>query len=763
MVDVRHGAAGLLSVRTRFRIKPRPPQFKKGLQVFMDLISRIIKYAFLLSYFTASWAFALEGRLIDDTGAPLSGARITLADRSGMIVADAEGQFVLNVELKVPFVLFVARADGVAMRPVTITHLPETGVLTIHVEPISETLTVVSGMIPDLEVPPAVATSVISRADLSQRQPLALADALENIPGTSRSAAGHGAVPGLRGLPKHRTLVLLDEGRVSAERRAGVSATFLDLDTIDEVEVVRGPGCVAYGSDAFGGVIRARSRMPAMDGPTRLHYSLSGGLGLDELGGSAEVTSRLFQGGILVGIQAREYDDYHSPDGLVEDTGARQRGYRLAYQKAVKGGTLRMGWRTDESLDVGKPTESGDLHHRVYPEESSARFHLGFDRPGPGAWQRLAFGLSWNTYAQDLDKRDLDENQVIREVARSEVDARDYEFRFEGERSLGAMRLVVGANGYGRYGLEAINRYLEFDAERQLVNQIDEWSVENARRDDIGIFAGLSRDFTALRVSAGARLDRVTSRNEGGYFGDATTNHTDWSGFLALRYQTPSTWAITGQVARGFRDALISDRYYRGETGRGFITGNPDLEPEDSLQFDVSIRGRVDDLDLAFFAYSYRIADLIERYKSDGDYFFRNRNRADILGLELEGEWRLSGRSALQFSASWQRGETDEDGAPTDDIAAPGGTVVWRMEPSTAWFWFVRLAAYAEDDRPGPNEQRLPGTAVFDAGAGLKINDAFTLQLSGRNLLDRTYLGSADADAFPAPGRSIHLRIKGRL
>ena len=44
------------------------------------------------------------------------------------------------------------------------------------------------------------------------------------------------------------------------------------------------------------------------------------------------------------------------------------------------------------------------------------------------------------------------------------------------------------------------------------------------------------------------------------------------------------------QVARGFRDPVLSDRYFRGPSGRGFITGNPDLDPETSVQFDVGVR-----------------------------------------------------------------------------------------------------------------------------------------------------------------------------
>ena len=61
-------------------------------------------------------------------------------------------------------------------------------------------------------------------------------------------------------------------------------------------------------------------------------------------------------------------------------------------------------------------------------------------------------------------------------------------------------------------------------------------------------------------------------------------------GFGALTVGPFQGFSVTAQVSRGFRDPVLSDRYFRGPSGRGFITGNPDLEPETSLQFDLATR-----------------------------------------------------------------------------------------------------------------------------------------------------------------------------
>ena len=75
----------------------------------------------------------------------------------------------------------------------------------------------------------------------------------------------------------------------------------------------------------------------------------------------------------------------------------------------------------------------------------------------------------------------------------------------------------------------------------------------------------------------------------------------------------------------------------------------------------------------------------------------------------------------------------------------------------------IRGVAFARLDEPGPSEQVVPGYAVLDGAIGWAFTEGLQLQLLGRNLLDRTYLGSADEDAVLAPGRSFILTVRGRL
>ncbi len=65
----------------------------------------------------ATTGVALECRVVTTEEVAISGARVTVIARGDSLVADKDGFFVLDPVPEIPFVLFVARPDGVALRP----------------------------------------------------------------------------------------------------------------------------------------------------------------------------------------------------------------------------------------------------------------------------------------------------------------------------------------------------------------------------------------------------------------------------------------------------------------------------------------------------------------------------------------------------------------------------------------------------------------------------------------------------------------------
>jgi iron complex outermembrane receptor protein len=315
----------------------------------------------------------------------------------------------------------------------------------------------------------------------------------------------------------------------------------------------------------------------------------------------------------------------------------------------------------------------------------------------------------------------------------------------------------------GRYGLEAVNSATQYDPNGDAGETEYEVSVEDARGTNLGLFVSAETSPGRWRFNFGARGDGVWTENRGGFFGDLSTFNGSVSGFAAAGFELRPDLVLTAQLARGFRDPLLSDRYYRGLTGRGTITGNPNLDPETSLQADLSLRYSPGTTAFGLSLYRYRINDLIERFRAGDDFFFRNRGTAEITGIEAEASIQLGSGLELQLGAQFLEGEVTDDGSPTDGVPAPGGFAVLRGEPSRRWWWMVRGAAFAEDDRPGPTEQVVPGYAVLDVGAGYAVTDWLEISVLGRNLLNETYFASSDEDGVLAPGRSLRLVFRGRL
>ncbi len=721
-----------------------------------------LAFAVVVLSFAAPRSSALDGRLLDHDGAPVPGVRVTVIGVPNLIaVTGADGRFTLTPDPAPPFEILVTTADGVALRPLVIRELPVTGPLEVRLAPmIEESVTVISGVVPDLELPPAAAATVVGRGDIEQRRPQRLTDALEGIPGAGRLEGGASTVPSLRGMARSRTLILLDDGRVTAERRAGPSASYLDPETVEEIEVVRGPGSVAYGSDAFGGVIRAVSRTHHPGEPAAARFGLSAADDAGARGGFAEAGFCAIGGGVLVGVHAREGDDYSSPRSVVFNSSFEDRGARLAYEAAVGGGALRLLLRDDEARDVGKPATDSSVTRAYYPSEDSTRAALTFERLHPGAWSRLAASVFWSDYRLVTNRERLPAPDATRRIAQSDVDADDYGVRFDAERSFNFARVFFGLDASGRFNLHAIDRRFDYDDAGALAGVSTTVSINDARRDDVGAFAGAGWKRGRFSMNGGLRGDAVSSESTG-VLGEFDERHARASGFAAVGWEAAPGLSLTAQYASGFREPLLSDRYFVGVSGRGFVIGNPQLDPETSHQCDFAFRWRPGPWNVAVFAYLYRIDDLIERYRDGEDYRFRNRGEGEIRGLELEAERRLAGALLLQLAAHRVRGELEDDGSALADIPGDAVFATLRREPVRSWWWLLRASAYARDDRPGPTEITTPGAAIFDAAAGLRITRALEIQLNARNLLDHAYPSDPDEKATLAPGRTLSLTLRG--
>ena len=725
----------------------------------------------LCAWIAAAPAFAqtqpssrFTGRIVSETtGVPIEGATISIPGETASARSDAEGRFVWEPAPAPPFQLIIVLPGGQVAKPVLIETLRDgaTEATEIKVAPLADEAVTVLGAAPSIDTAPASASSVLSRAQVSQRNPENLMQALETVPGITQVSEGHSAVPAVRGLARGRTLFLIDGGRVSSERRVGPSASFLDPSAIDGIDIARGPGSVAYGSDALGGVISVRTRRAEPGSPLRGRMNATFGAGTPEARGSFELSKGLAAGGILAQVHLRNAEDYDSPDGEVFNSGWEDQGFLVHFTHAVAGGFLSTAWQSDFARDVERPRNNSRTVRFYNPYENSHRLTASYELPGVGGFKQLALTGFFGRSDQRTDQDRFATPTTGRSIERADTSASDFHLKGSAERLVGRSRLEFGVDLNGRFGLEAFDILQAFDLSGAPVSDLVTTSVDDARRINLGGYFQAEAPVTATtRVSGGIRTDRVTTKNVGGFFGDRSTANAAVAGFGAVTLGPFDGLSFTAQLSRGFRDPTLSDRYFRGPSGRGFVTGNPDLEPETSLQLDLAARYLFSRTQVALYFYQYRINDLVERFEAEPDFFlFRNRGRARLRGFEAEATADLGRGYSVQVAAQVARGVALGDDENLDDVSPASISLLARREFGERAFAHLRFAIHAEDDRPGPSEVAAPGATLLDAGAGWRFHKSLELRGSARNLLNDAYYASPDPRFVLAPGRSATLTI----
>jgi iron complex outermembrane receptor protein len=712
----------------------------------------------------ASPAWAWEARLVSPGGQPLAGATVSILGRTGEAITGPDGRFRWVPDPAPPFEILVVLGDGTYMKPVTIEQLGDGSTEIVVLPLLSEAITV-TGSAPSIETTPASGTTTVSGRDVEVRLPVNLMQAVENVAGVSQVSEGQAAVPAVRGLARGRTLILIDGARVTSERRAGPSATYVDPAVVDSVDVARGPGSVAYGSDAFGGVISVRTRRITEGAPWGVRFSGTAGTGVPEGRLYGEVSKGFEGGSVFVAGHARQADDWSSPEGEVFNSGYQDTGVIGRVEHTVGLGTMSVGVQSDFGRDIDRPRNNSQTVRFYYPYEDSNRFTVNYERPDLGGFRRFGVNAFYGTYDQRTDQDRFATATTGRTIERADISAKDWGVRTFGERLFGRARVELGVDLNGRFGLEALDDLITYDLSGALVSTRPNVSIDSAHRADTGVYASLDTALTSvLSLGTGVRGDYVITRNEGGYFGDLSTSNGALSGFAALTAGSFRGFSTTVQVARGFRDPTLSDRYYRGPTGRGFITGNPELDPETSLQLDWSLRYTTPRYRVAAFVYHYRIDDLIERYQATIDvFFFRNRGRARVRGFEVEGQVDLGRSFTLELASQVAEGRALDDNAYLDDIAPITFTTVLRKAFGSRSFAQARVAYFSDDDHFGPTERAVPGYTLVDLAGGITLARRLEVRVQLRNLFDQTYYASQDVRAIYAPGRSANVTLGVRF
>jgi vitamin B12 transporter len=559
---------------------------------------------------------------------------------------------------------------------------------------------------------------VITRSDIERSLASDVSELLQTHAGLEIARnGGPGQTTSLfmRGTESNHTVVLIDGVRINPGTIGGAALQNIAPESLERIEIVKGPRSSLYGTDAIGGVVQLFTRGAARDG-----FSSGATFGSDS-------TQQVFGDAALSAGRLRYGfgGSYAESDGMpvfVDDDS--DRGYRnvtgraSAEFAATDSITLRArGWRAAGRTEYSSQTfgdppfadASQDFENSVYSFEGEYRIE-----GGPGVRASVSRALD--------------------DIEQSQAGFGPAEFDYARTRRTN-VDVQVDLASFGTHAFT-------FGLLR---------SDENTRAQSFGTVFDEDTLVTQAFVQDQFELGRVTSRIALGHVDHETFgNELTWNAELGAAVASGTRVTLSGGSA--FRAPDSTDRFGFG--------GNPDLEPEVSRQVEISVRQKLGDRQqLSLSAFDNRIRDLIDYVIVDFTTFDgqnQNIERARIKGVELgyqfNGEvWRARAELTLQDPRDEITGERllrrsreslmlalNRDVGPVDagiDIAAFGN----------------------RKDFGFPSSVTMDSYTLVNATLRYRVNESFTLQGRLENLLDEDYVL---AQGYRTEGRSYTVGVR---
>ncbi|MBN1356010.1 TonB-dependent receptor [bacterium] len=542
----------------------------------------------------------------------------------------------------------------------------------------------------------------------------------------------------IRGASANQVLVLLNGVRLNTASGSGVDLSTVSLANIEKIEILRGADSAVFGDGAMGGVINLVSRESRVTRP-RFNAALTCG-SFNTLASSAGFDHRLAD---------LEY------------------GFNGHYQ--------RSNGDFDFTNNNGTELYSGD-------DYADVRTNNDFDSLSGKGWWRLAGSGKWKfngTMEAFRSEKGIPGIITFPSAHARQADRRmSANIRFERNRSPDQSNGLFGEIGILRTGLDFSDPMGEQTGVPVFTHQ-----------RSLMLETGLGYRFTHSRgtgsVSVNWSHQKLTDHDfespERGQFG--VTGKHDWeilrnSVWLTsiLRYDDIShvgdrlspkigvLWffspglSFKTNVGGAFRAPSFNELYLN----TGFISGNPDLEPETGCSYDagISIEKRRFRFEISAFQ---NVMDNLIRYELVSGFRYQpyNIGKSRSRGLELDGKLNLW--KAFNLSGSYTRldavDRSDDrnyrnkriPGCPEHDFSS---RLAWDGEELTV---FGEWRYVSGNYLTRANSLELEDRNTVNAGAGYRWNDFVQIGFEIKNLTDSEIV---DVAGFPLPGRSFYVSLR---
>jgi vitamin B12 transporter len=418
-----------------------------------------------------------------------------------------------------------------------------------------------------------------------------------------------------RGTESNHTVVLLDGVRINPGTIGGAALQNVSPESLERIEIVKGPRSALYGTDAIGGVVQLFTRGAARINEKSADGSAGATFGTDDTRQYYGDASFRASDKLRFGFGGSYAETDGMPVFVADDS---DRGWRNVTGRASvefdanDALTLRArGWRTAGRTEYSSQTfstppyadASQDFVNSVYSVEADLH-HDGFNLRGTVASAR-----------DDIDQ--LQPNFAGFDFAHTRRTSYDVQV------DLPEMR----------------GHLLTFGVQRS-----DEDTIANSFGTAFDENTGVTQGFVQDQFTAGIVTTRLAV---GGVDHETFGSELTWNAEIGAAFAGGTRVTLAG--GKAFRAPDSTDRFGFG--------GNPDLDPEVSQQLELTVRQRFGEHQRAWIsAFDNRIRDLVNFVVIDFNTFEgqnQNIDRARIKGGEIGYEyanagWRARAAASLQ-------------------------------------------------------------------------------------------------------------------
>lgn len=439
--------------------------------------------------------------------------------------------------------------------------------------------------------------TVITKQEIQSGSYRNITEIIRNVTGLNMfeyGSTGSSATLTIRGSTAEQVLVMVDGKRINkpGDGLVDFNSLSLPLEYIERIEILRGASSALYGAEAMGGVINIITQIP--DEPcTNLAASYGRFATRDSRFSTSGKFGRL---GYFLSLSEENSSGFRTNSEYTSDAVNAKLTFDIAkniradvtvdYTHKEAGAPGSLTWltpfaeQTDETFNAGLTLAYKEILARLYSHNARIRY--------------LNPGSEDNTHRNYVKGIDLQHSIA-----------------------LGSSNLLTG-------GVELLEEDIDSSDNINAAG-----SIGRRSRTRKGIFIQNESAVTEkLLFILGARYDDIGS-------------HRRISPKASFLIKLPYQSSLSMSAGKGFRVPAMNALYW---PDTGWAAGNPDLRPEQSTEYECSIRKAFDTTgNLRIVAFEKRSKDLIQwQETSPGIWSPENVSRARVRGFEADGEVRIS-------------------------------------------------------------------------------------------------------------------------